>query len=315
MPAIRLPSVCCAARPRTTAVIAPPTASVSGCSPATRSANSAAAPMKISRIRKPTVPAAAGSMRLNSAGAVKRPRSRASATDHHHDRGRHAHRRVDAEQLLATPGTRRASIASSGTTMISSRLAWRAFWAVWSVRLRARDVVSGMFGRRRRGISSGQHSFAYPVPGSSHVCVRSSRSESASWGSDAAAPSDRLVGTPAGLQDRVQKSDSCGWGLTSSGCARRRPGRCGLRSAYRRRAPRGAGRGARSSGARPPAGTRRSRRAARSRSTRSGRWSRSHSKNTSFTEPRRNSVWPPMYPRPPQRPQLDDPPHLLSASR
>jgi hypothetical protein len=78
-PAIRLPSVCCAARPSTTAVIAPPTASVSGCSPATRSASSAATARNTSRIRNPTVPAVAGSIRLNSAGAVKRPRSRASA--------------------------------------------------------------------------------------------------------------------------------------------------------------------------------------------------------------------------------------------
>ena len=38
MPAIRLPSVCCAARPTTTAVIAPPTASCAASSPAKRSA-------------------------------------------------------------------------------------------------------------------------------------------------------------------------------------------------------------------------------------------------------------------------------------
>ena len=35
--------------------------------------------MNTSRIRNPIVPAVAGSMRRNSAGAVKRPRSRASA--------------------------------------------------------------------------------------------------------------------------------------------------------------------------------------------------------------------------------------------
>jgi hypothetical protein len=79
MRAIRFPSVCCAARPNTTAVIAPPTASVSGFSPAARSASSAAAVRNTSRIRNPIVPAVAGSMRRNRAGAVKRPMSRASA--------------------------------------------------------------------------------------------------------------------------------------------------------------------------------------------------------------------------------------------
>ncbi len=49
------------------------------CRPATRSAISAAATMNTSRIRKPTVAAVAGSIRRNSAGAVNRPRSRASA--------------------------------------------------------------------------------------------------------------------------------------------------------------------------------------------------------------------------------------------
>ena len=63
----------------TTAVIAPPTASVRGSRPATRSDAIAAATRNASRIRKPTVPAVAGSMRRNSAGAEKRPRSRASA--------------------------------------------------------------------------------------------------------------------------------------------------------------------------------------------------------------------------------------------
>ena len=86
MPAIRLPSVCCAARPKTTAVIAPPTASVAGSSPAMRSANSAATARNTSRIRKPTVPAVAGSMRRNSAGrreAAEVARQRPAEHDHH----------------------------------------------------------------------------------------------------------------------------------------------------------------------------------------------------------------------------------------
>ncbi len=68
VPAIRLPSVCCAARPRTTAVNAPPTASVRGSTPAISSATSSATPTVTRRITKPTVPAVAGSMRRKSAG-------------------------------------------------------------------------------------------------------------------------------------------------------------------------------------------------------------------------------------------------------
>ena len=52
---------------------------MAGSSPATRSDAIAATIRNANRIRKPAVPAVAGSMRRNSAGAVKRPRSRASA--------------------------------------------------------------------------------------------------------------------------------------------------------------------------------------------------------------------------------------------
>jgi hypothetical protein len=78
MPANRLPSVCCAARPTTTAVNAPPSASVRGPRPAIRSAISTAASIVTSRSRKPTVPAVPGSMRRNSVGPIARPTSRAN---------------------------------------------------------------------------------------------------------------------------------------------------------------------------------------------------------------------------------------------
>jgi hypothetical protein len=60
-----------------TAVKAPPTASVRGSSPATRSATMIASPTKTRRIRKPTVPAGPGSRRRNSVGPSARPTSRA----------------------------------------------------------------------------------------------------------------------------------------------------------------------------------------------------------------------------------------------
>ena len=63
----------------TTAVIAPPKASV----PRVQAGDAQRADRRdddeASRIRKPAVPAVAGSMRRNRVGAVKRPRSRASA--------------------------------------------------------------------------------------------------------------------------------------------------------------------------------------------------------------------------------------------
>ncbi len=79
MPAIRLPRVCWAARPKITAVNAPPTAIVWGPMPATFSAISSVIPSVASRIRKPTVPAVAGSMRRKNVGAAARPMSRAIA--------------------------------------------------------------------------------------------------------------------------------------------------------------------------------------------------------------------------------------------
>src|ERR671914_319804 len=79
VPAMRLPTVCCAARPRITAVIAPPTASVWGLSPARRSAASTVMASVASRIRKPTVPAVPGSSRFSSVGPIAGPRFMAKA--------------------------------------------------------------------------------------------------------------------------------------------------------------------------------------------------------------------------------------------
>ena len=79
VPANRLPSVCWAARPTTTAVNAPPRASVRGPMPAIRSANTVATTIVNSRMRKPTVPAVPGSMRRNSVGPSSLPTSRARA--------------------------------------------------------------------------------------------------------------------------------------------------------------------------------------------------------------------------------------------
>jgi hypothetical protein len=71
------PSVCWAARPKMTAVNAPPTAMVAGRRPAIRSATSSVRMMVSSRMRKPTVPAVAGSMRRNMAGPNAPPMARA----------------------------------------------------------------------------------------------------------------------------------------------------------------------------------------------------------------------------------------------
>ncbi len=72
-----LPRVCWEARPRITAVNAPPTASVPASSPAIRSATIALTITVTKRTMNPTVPAVAGSIRPKSAGAIPRPRDRA----------------------------------------------------------------------------------------------------------------------------------------------------------------------------------------------------------------------------------------------
>ena len=138
-PAIRLPSVCWAARPNTTATIAPETASVRGSSPAMLSATSTAATRNPSRIRKPTVPAVAGSMRRNSAGRQRAPdvAREAPAEDQQRDRGDDAHRHVEPEDLLAVlVGEQHAAI--SGMTIASSSRARAALCAAWTVSARAR---------------------------------------------------------------------------------------------------------------------------------------------------------------------------------
>ena len=78
VPAITFPSVCCEASPATTAVAAPPKATVRVPSPATRAATTATIIIVTKRIRKPTVPAVPGSIRLNRLGPSALPTSRAN---------------------------------------------------------------------------------------------------------------------------------------------------------------------------------------------------------------------------------------------
>ncbi len=103
VPAIRFPIVCWAARPKSTAVSAPPTASVSGLRPAIRSATRIAKATVKRRIRKPSVPAVPGSRRLKRIGPIARPTSRASAQPRMTSattRG-DAHGHVDPEEIHA----------------------------------------------------------------------------------------------------------------------------------------------------------------------------------------------------------------------
>jgi hypothetical protein len=99
--------------------------------------------MNASRIRKPAVPAVAGSIRRNSADAVKRPRSRASAQP-----STTIAIAAPTRTGVSTPNScsrRRYAysvIDSSGMSTISSRFARCAFCAVWSVRLRGRRSIS-----------------------------------------------------------------------------------------------------------------------------------------------------------------------------
>jgi hypothetical protein len=97
------PSVCWAARPSTIAVKAPPTARVPASRPAIRSATAVIAAMVSSRIRKPTVPATAGSRRQTEPAQTVRELARERPSEHdeqHH--GHHPHGRPEAwEQLPA----------------------------------------------------------------------------------------------------------------------------------------------------------------------------------------------------------------------
>ena len=79
IPAIRLPSVCCAARPKTTAENEAPIAIAAIGTPAMRSASTIAASTVSSRITNPAVPAVAVSIRLKRIGSSPRTKSRASA--------------------------------------------------------------------------------------------------------------------------------------------------------------------------------------------------------------------------------------------
>jgi hypothetical protein len=138
-PAIRFPSVCCAARPNTTATSAPETASVRGSSPAMFSATSIAATRNASRIRKPTVPAVAGSMRLNSPGASVRPTSRASRQPRINSATAVTIRTgMSSPKISWRYSFASSTTAISGTTIASSSRARAALCAAWIVSARAR---------------------------------------------------------------------------------------------------------------------------------------------------------------------------------
>ncbi len=159
-PAIRLPSVCCAARPKTTAVIAPPTASARGSSPAIRSAESAASARNVSRIRNDTVPAVPGSTRRNSAGSTQRPRSRASAQPRITSTIAAVTRTGVSSPNSSSRMTYATIVATvSGTISSSSRRAACARWIVCSVIERARwaGARASNLGRFRFSISQRQH--------------------------------------------------------------------------------------------------------------------------------------------------------------
>jgi hypothetical protein len=79
MPAITLPIVCWAARPRMTAVNDAPSARAAGLRPAIRSATTITAVRAARRTRKPTTPAVPRSRRRSRIGPSARPRPRANA--------------------------------------------------------------------------------------------------------------------------------------------------------------------------------------------------------------------------------------------
>ena len=104
------------------------------------------------------MPAVAGSMRRNSAGAVSRPRSRASAqprTDQHDRRGRRAPA-VSRPNSSSRSRVRRSTVArSAGRGQISSRSRAARRLSGCSVRRRARRLGCDDCGPRGRGIASG----------------------------------------------------------------------------------------------------------------------------------------------------------------
>ena len=121
-----------------TAVKAPPTASVSRLEPATRSATSTATTTaKTRRMRKPTVPAVAGSIRRKSVGPQRAAEvaGELPAEREQRDRGDDPHRLVDAEELArgksrATSDRRRAAAraraAAIRARLTARALSWRA---------------------------------------------------------------------------------------------------------------------------------------------------------------------------------------------
>ena len=136
IPAIRLPSVCCAARPTMTAVNAPPMASSRGSRPAMRRATSSVTPTVARRMMKPNVPAVLGSMRLKRLGPIARPTSRAIAHPRTtrattvpilHLGSRWARRRRRGRCRAA--GRPRAAVRRTGAA--SARVARRARSAAW----------------------------------------------------------------------------------------------------------------------------------------------------------------------------------------
>ena len=177
MPAIRLPSVCWAARPKTTAVMAPPTASVRGSRPAIRSAENPAIARNESRMRKLSGARGAGvdaaeQPRLGPAAEVARQRP---AEHHEDDRGSDARGRVDAEDLLAPDVGRDRQPRAAGRSAAARAARGGRAASVCSVieRARAAGALASKRGFwRARSMSMSQHCPVHRVSSPAGSCDR-----------------------------------------------------------------------------------------------------------------------------------------------
>ncbi len=161
-PANRLPSVCWAARPSTTAVKAPPTASVLGARPAIRRATAMTTTIVTSRIRNPTD---AGGARLHAAKQRRRER-RARAP------GRAPTPRITSAATVAT----RTSCRGRGT---ASPLLVNSDQDAGDQRSEHHDAAAGPLGVAAVHLGSQAHLAPLLGPGLEGVRARRNRSNDA----------------------------------------------------------------------------------------------------------------------------------------
>ena len=227
MPAIRLPSVCWAARPKTTAVTAPPTASVRGVRPGDpergerREDEERQADEEADRARRAGVDAAE-EPRLHPAPEVASERP---AEHDQHDRRGDAHGRVDAEDLLAED-VRDDRRDVSGTISSSSRRARRARCSVCSVieRARAAGALASKRGLlRASGMSLRQHCPPHRVSSPPAACDRGHTVD----------PTASRAAPVAPAQNRLVCRTGSGFGGASAGGGRSKRG--GVSRPLRRR--------------------------------------------------------------------------------